>query len=231
MIETVEGAVLRSENLEESDRRVTLYTKQLGKVTARVTGVRKNGSKLRIFTIPFIESRFQIYLAGSKRFGVRIPGKIIGGEIIFFHSPLRNEWDRMIQCSTLCEIFDQLTPPFYPNLKEYELLIASLNQMEISPSPLAVCLRSTLILLKILGYSLRHHSVWKSCSEKEKKLLEELAKWDACQEKFSDEEIKKLEKIVNPYLNLYLSSPLKTAIFQQKIEMEKLSKKLSQIGK
>lgn len=217
MIEIVQGVVLRCEDSGESDKRLALYTRELGKIKAKVTGVKKPRSKLSGLTFPFSEYRFQIYLHGTKRAGLRDPGKIIGGETIEFHLPLRSDWKRMVQAAAWCEILDSLTHPFYPNPKEYELLRSTLNQIETSPLPLLARLRSTLILLKILGYSLIHHSIWKSYSDTEKSLLKHLAKWNGEEEEFSKSEIEKLETLTNSYLSLYLPHPLKTELFQKKL--------------
>lgn len=217
MIQTVEGIVLRSQNLSESDQRLTLYTKELGKVRVKLVGVRKNSAKLKGLTIPFIESRFQIYLHGNRRTGFREPGRMIGGEAVHFHSSLREDWDQMMQCLIFSETLDLLTYPLYPNLKEYQLCALTLNQMESGFTPILVRLRSTLILLKILGYSLRNHSTWKSYLEEEKMLLNRLGKWRGEKENFLNDEIEKLEKITNSYLSLYLPHPLKTELFQWKL--------------
>lgn len=217
MIELVNAVVLRSEELGEYDKRLTIYTKELGKLKAKIVGVKKIQSKLKVLTIPFAELRLQVYLHGTKRAGLHLPGKIVGGEIVHSHASLRTQWDKMVQSSTFCEILDVLTHPLYPNAREYELLASTLSNMEQSPMPLLVRLRSTLILLRILGYSLRYHPTWKKFSEEEKKLLNHLAKWNMQTEMFNKEETVQLKSITENYLSNYLPHPLKTAIFQQKM--------------
>ena len=97
MIENVHGVVLRVEDSSEFDKRLTIYTLEYGKIRAKMTGVKKSGSKLKSLTIPFAESRLQIYLAGNKRAGLNLPGKVVSGEVMFDHSLLRNDWDRLVQ--------------------------------------------------------------------------------------------------------------------------------------
>lgn len=218
MIETMNAVVLSAEDQGDFDQRITIYTKEIGKIKAKVVGVKKSTSKLRAVTIPFVESRLQVYLHGTKRAGLRDPGKIVGGETIDTHVILRSDWDRMIQTAACCEILDSLTHPGYPNPQQYDLLASSLRLMETSASPVLVRLRFTLILLKILGYSMRHHPVWMSFPARQKSLLMDLARWDVREKLFSDEDTGELGKIVHSYLSNYLPSPLKTRIFEQKLE-------------
>ncbi len=217
MIDTFHGIVLRSEDLGEHDKRLTLYTRELGKIKANVVGVKKSASKLRGFTLPFTESRLQVYLHGAKRAGLRDPGKIVGGEGLFHHAKLRENWEKLIQSSALCETLEALTHPFYQNEKEYQLLSETLHQMEKTPHPVLLKLRFTLMLLKILGYSLRHHPTWKSYDATKQSLLMRLALWDTVSGGFSDNEIHWLECATQNYLKNYLSAPLKTEMFQQKL--------------
>jgi DNA repair protein RecO len=218
MIETVQGIVLRSEDVDETDKRLTLYTKELGKIRARVVGARKTASKLRILTMPFSESRFQVYLHGTKREGLKDPGKIIGGEPIEFFTGIRADLDKISQAAALTETLDALTHSLYANPKEYELLRSALEAIELSQSPVLVRLRSTLILLKIMGYSLRHHVAWTSYPEHQKSLLKKLARWNGENELFSEYETETLKHTVHDYLSMFLDRPLKTLIFQQKME-------------
>lgn len=227
MIQIICGIVIRAEDLAEHDKRLILYTKELGKIKANIIGVKKVVSKLRSLTIPFNESRFQIYLHGTKRAGAREPGKIISGEILVNHSILKEDWDRMIQTSAVCEILDFMTHSFYPNLPEYQLLTSTLNQMETTPNPVLLRCRFALSLLKILGYSMRHHSYWNSFSDNERNLLNQLARWNTQEEMFSKESLNCIERITNNYLNTYLPHPLKTEIFRQKMKaLETVSKNL-----
>lgn len=216
MIEILKGVVIGSVDAGDYDKRITIYTQELGKLKAKVTGVKKSASKLRGLTLNFSECRFQIYLHGTRRSVPHDPGKITGGEILDSHPTLRTVWDRMVQAATFCETLDKLTHSSYPNAKEYELLTSSLAQIEKSSMPILVRLRSTLILLKILGYSLRHHSTWTTYSEIQRLLLTRLAKWEPEQDGFCREDADQLERMVSSYLSRYLSYPLKTALFQQK---------------
>ncbi|MBI4217587.1 MAG: DNA repair protein RecO [Elusimicrobia bacterium] len=217
MIEIVSGVVLRSEDWNETDKRLVLYTREFGKIRAKVVGVRKESSRLKGLTIPFIESRFQIYLHGSRRTGVQEPGKVVGGEILSDHAILRENWDRIVQSSVIVETLDRLTHSQYPNPQEYQLLSSVLDQMELTSNPVLLRCRFSLMLLKILGYSLLHHPTWKSYRLEERELLRSLARWDGLRDTFSQEESQKVERMTESYLMHYLPGPLKTQIFCQKV--------------
>lgn len=218
MILLVHGIVLNSQDLAEFDKRITLYTQELGKIRAKVVGVKKTVSKLRSLTIPFTEAKFQVYLHGTKRSGPHDPGKIIGGEAVAYHSRLRENWEPMLQGSAVCEILDVLTHAGYPNPQEYRLLALTLNQLEATSNPILVRCRFVLGLLKILGYSLLYHSVWKSYSDFERGLVNRLAGWNVQDKLFSTEDELILERLTRQYLARYLPYSLKTDIFVQKVE-------------
>ena len=218
MIETVHGIVLRAEDSGEFDQRLIFYTREMGKIRAKIAGVKKNASKLRSLALPCAESRVLLYLHGSKRAGPRDPGKVVGGEVLDLHLGLRTEWDRMLQCAAFCETLDRMTHPFYPHREEYELLSGTLSAMETAASPVLVRLRSTLILLKNLGYGLRHHTAWKNLGGRKRELLLKLGRWNGGPADFSPEETAEIKRVVESYLAEYLLSPLKSQEFERKLE-------------
>src|SRR3990170_3374054 len=103
MIQTIHGVVLRIEDAGDFDQKLTVYTREFGKFNAKVAGVKRAASKLRVLAQPFAESRLQIYLHGTIRAGVNHPGKLIGGETEVSHSRLRIDLRRMVQANIFCE--------------------------------------------------------------------------------------------------------------------------------
>lgn len=218
MIKLVEGIVLKKEPVRETDEMLTLYTRELGKVRAKVVGVKKLLSKLRPLTSLFCRSSFQLYLRGGNRMELREPGKVIGGEVLQTYGRITEEWEKIIQASIWCETVNELTRAFYSHLPEYQLLHSTLAQMEKTRFPEIVRLRSTLILLKILGYSFSHHTQWKQLEASDKELFYRLAKWEESADGFTKREVEKIKEIISSYLSLYLENPLKAEIFQKKME-------------
>ncbi len=218
MTQTIQGVILAVEDSGDFDQKVTVYSREFGKFRAKVAGVKKTISKLRSLVQPFAESSLHIYLHGTARAGVNDPGKLIGGETLNPHSGLRSDMDRMVQAHMFCETLDALTKTFYPNADEYQLLLDTLSALEKTTRPELVRMRSVLILLKILGYSLRHHPVWKSMSAADRSLLLRLGTWALEDNHFTDEEVKILKNLTQSYLLLYLNMPLKSEIFMRKVE-------------
>ncbi|OGR84213.1 MAG: DNA repair protein RecO [Elusimicrobia bacterium RIFCSPLOWO2_01_FULL_54_10] len=217
MIQSVQAIILRAADAGDFAQKLTVYSRELGKFKANVAGVKKMASKLRSLAQPFAESRLQIYLHGTVRAGVNDPGKLIGGEPLAVRPRLRSTLDRMVQAQVFCETLDTLTKTFYPNEAEYDLLAGTLQSLEETEFPLLVRLRSTLILLKILGYGLRHHPVWKAMPASDRNLLLRLGSWPAEEAVFSSDEAETLSHITQSYLALFLPMPLKSEMFMRKV--------------
>jgi DNA repair protein RecO len=217
VIRIVSGIVLRSEDDGDFDQKLTVYSKEFGKFKAKVTGVKRVASKLRALAQPFAESRLHIYLHGTVRAGVHDPGKLIGGEVDCSYPRLRSEINRMMQAHIFCETLDTLTKTFYPNEAEYDLLAGTLKSMEETEFPILVRIRATLILLKILGYGLRHHPSWKALPSVDRNLFLRLGTWPAVEAQFSNEESQTLDQITRSYLARFLPMPLKSELFMRKM--------------
>ncbi len=218
MTQTVHGVILNAEDSGDYDQRLTVYSREYGKFKAKVAGVKKTVSKLRGLSRPFSESKLHVFLHGTARAGVNDPGKLIGGETQDCHPGLSRDFNRLVQANMFCETLDALTKTFYPNEKEYDLLVGTLKGLESSGRPDLVRMRATLILLKILGYSLRHHPVWKSMPEPDRALMIRLGAWDGTESAFTEEETRILGGLTKSYLLLYLPMPLKSEIFMRKME-------------
>ena len=76
MIFTDSGIILLRQNFREADRIVSLYTKEHGRVNARLPGVSRPLGKMKALCEPFVLSEYRIYV---RRGGVI--GTITGGKI------------------------------------------------------------------------------------------------------------------------------------------------------
>lgn len=210
--------ILKAENLAESDQRLLLYTEELGKLRANIIGVKKSFSKLRVFTLPLIEYRLNVFVRGMARSGFSAPGKIINGEILTDLRPTVNNRAAWAEALCILEILDRLTPATLPNAKEFAWVRSALSAVRESPQPQLVRVWFALGLLKILGYSLRSNQLWHMFSQQERALLERLARWDLRSDVFSQDESSTLERLAMGYLGRYLSAPLKTDVFMRKLK-------------
>jgi DNA repair protein RecO (recombination protein O) len=65
MLETVKGLVIRSVDIKETDRLITIYTEELGVLTALARGARSLKSRNMSATMLFCYSRFVLYKRGE----------------------------------------------------------------------------------------------------------------------------------------------------------------------
>lgn len=140
-----EGIVIRTRNLGEADRIVTIYTKERGKLNATARGARRIRNRLLSPTQLFTHGRYLIF-----------PGKglhnISQADIIHSGQILREDLEKMAYASYVAELLDSLTPEEDPSSTVFSLLAGTLSLGEKGRFDLAV--RSfELRLMGELGYA------------------------------------------------------------------------------
>src|SRR5699024_11768395 len=75
VLRTIEGIVIRTQNYSETHKIITIFSKELGKISAICRGANKTKSKLSSLAQPFIKASFLIYL--SKGLSTVQQGEII----------------------------------------------------------------------------------------------------------------------------------------------------------
>jgi hypothetical protein len=117
--------VLAAEALSEKDKRLTLFTRERGRLYARATGARRPGAKLAAATEPGVWARFRLWLpegAGG--------GRLTGGSVVDGHPGLRGHWHRLTSALFLCEWMDRLTPLLHAAPEKFDLLTRALAALE-----------------------------------------------------------------------------------------------------
>jgi DNA repair protein RecO (recombination protein O) len=99
---TTTGLVLHRLNLGETDKILTLYTREHGKLSAVAKGARRAGSRLSGATELFTLSRLQ--LAIGKTLDI-----VTQCEIQASFPSLRNDLERLARATYFCELLDRLT--------------------------------------------------------------------------------------------------------------------------
>lgn len=126
-----EGIVLRTRNLGEADRIVTIYTKEKGKLNATARGARRIRNRLLSPTQLFTHGRYLIF-----------PGKglhnISQADIIRSGQPLREDLEKMASAAYVTELVDALTPEEDPSDGIFPLLAGTLALGEEGRFDLAV---------------------------------------------------------------------------------------------
>jgi len=139
------GVVLSRKQYGEYGRMAMIYTRDLGKVVARLAGVDRPKAKLKAFSEPMVCAEYRLYLRPGSSWVT-----VTGGRIIDCYPDLRLDLDRMLGGLEMCELLLRLTPEHSPNPKKYELITHFLAAFADNASPwlpLAFGLR----LLELLG--------------------------------------------------------------------------------
>lgn len=139
-----EAIVLRSMVYRESDRILTLFTREAGKVSAIAKGVRKTTSRLRGAVQLFSHTRLVLY-------GGRSLDTVSQGEAEEDFSYLEQDLERFATASYCAELVDRLTPEREPQPKLFFLMLSMLRALKQGDLELTARVFE-LKLLDILGY-------------------------------------------------------------------------------
>jgi DNA repair protein RecO (recombination protein O) len=169
------AVVLGRRIVGEHDRLVTLFTEDLGKLSARFVGVSRPAGKLKALSEPFVWGEYRLHLSPRAD-----TAKCVGGRLIASFPATRGDLARTTAALYCCELLDRLTAERAPSPEKHRLLAAALAALEESPSrwlTLAFGLR----LLELAGFGLRERApascarVWRALHETEPAELAGLA--------------------------------------------------------
>ncbi len=175
MIVNARGFVLSRRPAGEYDRIATLYTEDLGKITARFVGVSRPAGKLKALSEPAVWGEYRLHLSARADLA-----KCVGGSLIASFPGTRGDLARLTAALYCAELLERLTAERAPGPEKYRLMAAVLAALEEHPSrwlSLAFGLR----LLDMAGFSLRERApgscarVWSALHEREPAGLTELA--------------------------------------------------------
>lgn len=113
-----EAIILKNQDFKETDKLVTLLTREEGKMRAVAKGIKKPSSTLRGVTQPFCHCQLQI----SRGRELHI---ITQGRIISFYGSIREDFNRTLQAVYLMELLDKslLEADPHPRLFDATLLV------------------------------------------------------------------------------------------------------------
>lgn len=205
MIFTDHGIILLRQDFRETDRIVSLYTREHGRLNARLPGVSRAAGKLKALSEPFVCADFRIYI----RRGGTI-GTITGGKVQDVFPVVRSDLKRLTLAFHFCELMYRFTPLHQPSEGKFNLLYTSLQALEKGPVNSAFQAAFTLRLMTLAGFGLDHPVLkispqfWQKMHEAP---LGDLA--------FSEPEdllsLRKCNNVCRRFLDQYLTYPLHTA--------------------
>lgn len=122
MLEKCEGIVIKSINYGETNKIVTLYTREWGKVGVMVRGAKKTNSRLASVTQPFVYGHFLVQRSNGL-------GLLQQGDIVSSMRRLKEDIFLTAYASYIVELTDKCTEEKKPNPFHFELLYQTLNFM------------------------------------------------------------------------------------------------------
>ena len=125
------AVVLRTWRLGESDRIVSLSTRNNGQVRAVAKGVRKTRSRFGARVEPTTHGAIQLYRG-------RELDVVTQFEVIDPFSGIRGDLDRLGRAAMLLESIDRVGLEREPNAAHYHLLVGALRALERQDKPLLV---------------------------------------------------------------------------------------------
>lgn len=204
MIFTDSGIILFRQEFREADRIVSLYTREHGRINARLPGVMRSAGKLKALSEPFASGDYRIYV---RRGGVI--GTVTGGKLTNVFPNIRRNLKRTALALHFCELFMRLTPLHQPSESKFELLCKSLTELEYGEVNPAFQAAFTLRLMMLAGFGLDHPVLkipvefWRRMHEDELSSLQFTEPEDLLS-------LSKCNSVCRRFLNQYLTYPLNT---------------------
>ena len=137
---------MRTRNLGEADRIVTLYTREQGKVECVARGSRRVRSRLTGPTQLFTHGRFLLFSGRSLE-------TLSQAEIVSSFAALRDDLTKMAYASYLAELLDVSVEPGEPSEDLFDLCLGSFRALEAQVPPEVVSRHFELRLMALLGYA------------------------------------------------------------------------------
>jgi DNA repair protein RecO (recombination protein O) len=137
--------VLRRRDSGESDRRLTILTREKGKIDVIAKGARKAGSRLAGSSDPLTVA--QLGLATGK-----VNMFITQTQPLASFRGLRTDYDRLSYALALLELYAAVVPQEQPDSDIFDLLLISLQNLEVHPKPQVALVWCELQLMSYAGF-------------------------------------------------------------------------------
>lgn len=142
---TVQSIVLRRIESGETDRRITIFSLELGRIDVVAKGARKAASRLAGISDPLSAATLSLASGKKNRF-------ITQAQPLHSFRGLRHDYDRLTYALALAELYVVVLPPEEPLPDLFDLLARSLGFLEMHPKPQVALLWSQISLLRLSGF-------------------------------------------------------------------------------
>ncbi len=140
-----EGIILKRRNSGETDRILTIFTKQEGKIHIKATGVRKITSRRSSHIEPLNIALLNLY----KGRGYPILTEV---EMIEDFSDIKENLKKLGFAYHICELIDSLCPENQEHQSLYDLLKDTFYKLGCEDEVIRICKEFELSLLSLLGF-------------------------------------------------------------------------------
>lgn len=137
--------MLRRRDAGESDRRLTLLTREVGVIDVVAKGARKSGSRLSGCSEPLSASILQITPGKKQSF-------VTQAQPISSFPGLRADYDRLSFGLALTELAAGVLPHDHPAEEEFRFLVRVLHDLEIHERPLVALIWAQVRLMELAGF-------------------------------------------------------------------------------
>jgi len=153
MLYKARGVIIKRANLGDTDRLVTVYSEDFGKILVKAKSVRKNQAKLKGHLELFLYSHLMI--APGRGFDI-----ITGAETIEPFSKLRNSLSSLAAGYYLAELIDKLIVGPEKDENIWSLFLSSLKQLnQVRCDTKAVVGNFESRLVEFLGYGTEKNNI------------------------------------------------------------------------
>ncbi len=144
MLQKCEGIVIRTTDYGETNKIVTLYTREWGKIGLMARGAKKTNSRLSSITQLFTHGYFLAQIGSGL-------GSLHQGEIITSHRSIGGDIFLTAYASYIVELTDKCTDEKKPNPFHFELLFQILNYLNEGNDPDILMNIYEMKMLNVLG--------------------------------------------------------------------------------
>ncbi len=211
MIVNTQGIVLSRRAIGEYDRLATVFTIDLGKLSARFVGVARSTSKLKALCEPGIWGEYRLHLSPRTD-----TAKCVGGQLITSFPGTRKDLPRITAALYCCELLDKMTPERVPSPEKFHLIATTLAALEASPSRW-LTLSFGLRLMEYAGFGVREKSpqtttkVWDD--------LHSIEPEDLNQIPFDRQAASEARRFLEAHFEMQTGRPLRVAEFRESLRV------------
>ncbi|MFH2071124.1 MAG: DNA repair protein RecO [Elusimicrobiota bacterium] len=213
MYHVTDGIVLNRRTINEADRQICVWTRDIGKVRPVATGSCRVSARMLSLTEPISRCEFMLYVNHGNSGRVRV----VGGELKNMFPDVKKDVLRYTFACKVAEAADLLTAELDKNEKKYFLLLRTYELLSHAKNPEKIYLAFLLRFLRLCGYGIEYN---KALNLGKKTILAfhnigRLSGEDVDSLPIQEQE---LVGIVENYLMEYVGFPMKTKLFAEKIE-------------